>query len=226
MTLADHAVVHTLDRLHDAARGDWRIFLGALPRLIGVLMRGRSLMRALSPAQMKNTYMPVSREEGRFLYASARAGGARRVVEFGTSFGISTIYLAAAVRDAGGGIVHTTEIEPSKCRVAEANIRDAGLSEQVHLLEGDALKTLQSIEGPIDLVFLDGWKNLYVPVLDLLRDKLRPGALVLADNVNMRDARSYVETVRDPGSGFISSTLFAGRMEYSCLIAGSPAVTF
>lgn len=217
MTLADRAVAHALDRLHTAARGDWRTFFGVLPYLVGGVLRGRSLMKTLSPAQMKNVYMPVSRDEGRFLYAAARAACARRIVEFGTSFGISTIYLAAAVHDAGGGIVYTTEIEPNKCRAAEANLRDAGLDDQVRVLEGDALQTLQSLEGPIDLVFLDGWKDLYIPVLELLRDKLRPGALVLADNVNMRDARPYVETVRDPESGFVSSTLFDGRMEYSCL---------
>lgn len=187
MSLADPAIEHTLDRLHRAARGDWRTALGAMPRLVGGLLRGRSLMKTLTPEHMKRAYMPVSRDEGRFLYATARTAGARRIVEFGTSFGISTIYLAAAVRDAGGGIVFTTEIEPSKCRAAEGNLRDAGLADQVRLLEGDALQTLRSIEGPIDLVFLDGWKDLYVPVLDLVRDRLRPGALVLADNAPRAD---------------------------------------
>jgi predicted O-methyltransferase YrrM len=216
-SLADPNVANTLDRLHTEARGDWRTFVSILPRVARGVLAGRSLMKSITPAQMKNAYIPVSRDEGRFLYATARAAGARRVVEFGTSFGISTIYLAAAVRDSGGGVVYTTEIEPNKCRAAEQNLRDAGLADQVTLLEGDAMQTLRAVAGPIDLVFLDGWKDLYIPVLDLLRDKLRPGALVLADNVNMRDAHSYVEKVRAPSSGFISSTLFGGRMEHSCL---------
>jgi precorrin-6B methylase 2 len=143
-----------------------------------------------------------------------RGIGAKRVVEFGASFGISTLYLAAAVRANGGSRVITTEIEPSKCRAAEDNVRRAGLDDIVEVREGDAMRTLEAIDGPVDLVFLDGWKDLYLPVLDLLRPRLRPGAMVLADNVNLPETRPYLAHVRG-GHGFESALLPGGRMEAS-----------
>ncbi|MCA9709528.1 MAG: class I SAM-dependent methyltransferase [Myxococcales bacterium] len=160
--------------------------------------------------------MPVSRDEGRFLYMTARVIGARNVVEFGSSFGISTLHLASAMKDSGGGMVITTEIEPSKCRATEHNLREAGLDAYARVIEGDATKTLQDVEGPIDLLFLDGWKDLYLTVLQMLLPRLRKGAVVIADNVRFPDARPYVDYVRDPSHGFISMSMFKNSLEYSC----------
>src|SRR5579875_2723784 len=110
-----------------------------------------------SYTQMKDQPLPVSRETGRLLYMLARATGARAVVEFGTSFGISTIHLAAAVRDNGGGRVIGTEFEPSKIARARAHLAEAGLAEFVDLREGDAMQTLaRDLPAAIDLVLLDG----------------------------------------------------------------------
>ncbi len=216
MSLSQEPVVRTLDRLHLAARGDWKHFVGLLPRVMWKRMTGGTMMSALSPKQLGNAYIPVTREAGRFLYVLARSIEAKRMIEFGTSFGISTIYLAAAARDSGGRVI-STEIEPHKCRTAEANLRDAGLADYAEILEGDALQTLRSVEGPIDLLFLDGWKDLYIPLLELLQPRLRKGAIVVADNVDMIDCKPYLERVRAPGSGFTSTTMFGGRMELSCL---------
>lgn len=211
-TLADPTVVQVLDRLHSAAQGDWKHALGPLPRFLFSKVTGRSFMQLAPPALFKRMYLPVSRGEGRLLYVLARSVHARRVVEFGTSFGISTLYLAAAVRDNGGGQVITTEIEPSKCRAAEASIRQAGLGDVARVLEGDALETLGAVEGPVDLVFLDGWKDLYLGVFELLTPKLRAGALVIADNIDFPEVGPYLEHVRGI-SGLTSTTV--GSMECS-----------
>jgi predicted O-methyltransferase YrrM len=213
--MIDPAIATVLDRLHQAARGDWKRGLGVVPHFVWSKLTGKSFMKMVSPAKLKDMYIPVSRDGGRLLYMLARSIGARRVVEFGASFGISTLYLGAAVRDGGGGQVITTEIEPSKCRALESNVREAGLAEIVRVLEGDALQTLAQVEGPIDLVFLDGWKDLYLPVLELLTVRLRPGALVVADNTNFPDVRPYLTRVRQ-GAGFTSAPLVDGRMECSC----------
>jgi predicted O-methyltransferase YrrM len=207
-------VTQVLDRLHQSARGDWRRLIRVLPYVFVSKVTGRSLMRTLTPQMLKDVYIPVSRQDGHLLYAMTRGADARRVVEFGASFGISTIYLAAAVRDNGGGQVITTEIEPAKCRAAGAAIREAGLDAVATVLEGDALQTLTTVDGPIDVVFLDGWKDLYLPVLELLVPKLRAGAAVFADNVNMADTRPYLEYIRD-SPAFVSALLPGGRMECS-----------
>jgi predicted O-methyltransferase YrrM len=211
--LSDPAVVRVLEDLHRDARSDRRHAIAVLPRVVLGRLRGRSLMRTLTPAMLGSMYLPVSRRGGRLLYALAVGCGARRIVEFGTSFGISTVYLAAAAQRTGGRVV-TTEIEASKCRAAEANLRRAGLDAVVDVREGDALETLTNVDGPIDLVFLDGWKDLYLPVLETVLPSLRAGAAVVADNVNFSDARPYLDRVRG-GAEFVSAELPGGRMELS-----------
>ncbi|MEN8185337.1 MAG: class I SAM-dependent methyltransferase [Myxococcota bacterium] len=208
-----------LDRLHQAARGDVLRFLKLAPRIVGGFLARRGFWdEIMTPESMRECYIPVSREQGEFLYLTARAFGARRVVEFGTSFGISTLYLAAAVRDNGGGLVVGSEIEPSKQKQAVANAAEAGLSEIVDVRLGDALETLRELPEPIDLVLLDGWKDLYLPVLELVRPRLRPRAVVLADNIFTfrRSLRSYVEHMQSGEHGFASTTLhLADGFEYS-----------
>ena len=137
-------------------------------------------------------YIPVSPEGGRLLYALVRAARPSTVVEFGTSFGISTIHLAAAARDNGAGRVISTELNAAKAAQARANLAEAGLSDWVTILLGDARQTLATVDAPVGFVLLDGWKNLYLPVLKLLEPRLTPGALILADDTVLdgrRDAR-------------------------------------
>ena len=168
----------TLDRLHKAARGDWRRGMRVLPGVLFGMLRGRSFGESLTPNAARDIYMPISRAQGEFLYLVARTIGARRAVEFGTSFGISTIYLASAIRDNGGDRVIGTELEPSKHRQAEANVQEAGLEDITDIRLGDALQTLRDVPEPLDLVLIDGWKDLSLPVLGLLKPRLRPGAVV------------------------------------------------
>jgi predicted O-methyltransferase YrrM len=157
--------------------------------------------------------LPVSRETGRLLYMLARAIGARNIVEFGTSFGISTLHLAAALRDNGGGRLIGTEFEPSKVKRSRENLAAGGLSDLVEIRDGDALQTLsRDLPEPIDLVLLDGAKNLYPPVLALLESRLRAGALVVGDNAG--SSPDYLARVRAPANGYLSVP-FGGDVEVS-----------
>ncbi len=169
-------------------------------------------------AMMRDVLLPVSRDAGRFLYAVARSISAKRIVEFGTSFGVSTIYFAAAVKDNGSGLVIGSELEGSKVARANQHLAKAGLSDFADIRPGDALQTLQDVAGSIDLLFLDGWKLMYLDVLKLLTPKLRQGSVVLADDVTLfpKDVASYLAFVRDPANGFVTATLPLGDgIEYS-----------
>lgn len=212
-----------LSRLHAEARGDVRHFLRAAPGVALAWLRGREPFEALAP-HLKNAFIPVEPSAGRFLYLAARAIGARRIVEFGTSFGISTLYLAAAVRDNGGGEVIGTELEPSKRSRALAHLAEAGLAQWVDVRLGDARETLaRDVAAPVDLLFLDGWKDLYLPILELVSPRLRPGALVLADNVRTfrKTLAPFVARVRS-GHGFASTTLpFRSGLEVAVRLAGA-----
>lgn len=153
--------------------------------------------------RLKDIPLAVSRETGTLLYTLARSLRATSVVEFGTSFGLSTICLAAALRDNGGGRLITSEFEPSKVARARVNLDAAGLADLVEFREGDALETLaRDLPGTVDLLLLDGAKGLYTDILDRVEGRLRPGALVVADNVDFCPA--YVARVRDLAQGYLS----------------------
>ena len=135
------------------------------------------------------------------------------------SLGISAIHLASAVRDNGGGRVVTTELSAVKVATATKTFTDVGLDDLITVLEGDALTTLQSLDGPVDFVVLDGWKELYVPILELLEPRLSPGTLVVADNTSMAELVPYLDYVRDPANGYVSVSFPArdsDSMEISC----------
>jgi predicted O-methyltransferase YrrM len=167
-------------------------------------------------ARLKDLPLPVSRETGRLLYMLARGCGARSIVEFGTSFGISTLHLAAALRDNGGGHLITTEFEPSKVARARNNLTAGGLIDLVEIREGDALQTL-SVDLPmtIDLLLLDGAKSLYPEILNLVERRLKPGAFIVADNADF--SPEYLACVRSPARGYMS-TPFAEDVELSMRI--------
>ena len=172
-------------------------------------------------------YMPISADAGRLLYTLVRAVKPRTVIEFGMSFGISTLHLAAAVRDNGVGHVVTTEMSAAKIEAARNTFAEAGLDDVVTVLEGDALQTLpqhldadaagQSDGGAVDFVLLDGWKDLYVPVLRALEPRLARGALVIADDIDMASVRPYLDYVRDLANGYEGVAFpVEDGMEISC----------
>lgn len=158
-------------------------------------------------SHLKAFPLAVSRETGALLYMLARSSGAKTIVEFGTSFGISTLHLAAALRDTwgsgGGGRLITTEFEPSKAERAQEHFVAGGVSDLIEIRLGDALQTLAvDLPETIDLVLLDGAKALYPEVLALLESRLRPGALIIADNADY--APDYMARVRSTANGYLS----------------------
>jgi predicted O-methyltransferase YrrM len=166
--------------------------------------------------RLKDAPLAVSRETGHLLYMLTRSSRARAIVEYGTSFGISTLHLAAGLRDNGGGRLITSEFEPSKAARARDNLAAGGLIDLVEIREGDALKTLSTdLPDRIDLVLLDGAKALYPEILDLVEDRLRPGAIIVADNAD--HSPDYLARVRAPGSGYMS-TPFGEDVELSVRI--------
>ncbi len=176
------------------------------------LMQSKTQYRELY-GQLRDQPLPVSRETAALLYMLARSIGARHIVEFGTSFGISTLHLAAALRDNGGGRLITSEFEPSKVARAQANLVAGGVADLVEIREGDALQTLaRDLPESIDLLLLDGAKALYPEVLALVENRLRPGALVIADNADY--SAEYLAEVRLPGGRYLSIP-FADDVELS-----------
>ena len=163
--------------------------------------------------RLKDLWLPVSRETGVLLYMLARSSKARTIVEFGTSFGISTLHLAAALRDNGGGRLITSEFEPSKVARARSHLAAGGLADLVEIREGDALETLSAdLPETIDLLLLDGAKALYTDILSLVESCLRPGALIVADNAD--HSPDYLARVRVPECGYLS-TPFGADVEVS-----------
>lgn len=208
-TLHDPQFLGVIDQLHNDSKKDafglLKIgFKGASDRILG---RTPSVEELAS--RFRNLYIPLSRKQGKFVYLLARSIEAKRIVEFGTSFGISTLYLAAAIKDNGGGIVIGSEIDPTKRQKALENIDEAGLLDFVDVRGGDARQSLADPGGTIDMLLLDGWKDLYTEITELLAPNLRKGAIIVADNIYSfhLSMRPFLAYLRNRSSGFESLTL-------------------
>ncbi len=215
-TLTDAPLAPLLERLFAEADETSPMndpaFAHVTPDEHGRLMRSKTDYRELYD-RLKAYPLAVSRETGALLYMLARALRAKTIVEFGTSFGLSTLHLAAALRDNGGGRLITTEFEPSKAARARQNLVAGGVEDLVEIREGDALQSLATgLPDSIDLVLLDGAKALYPEILALVEGRLRPGALIVADNADY--APDYMARVRSPMAGYLSVP-FAEDVELS-----------
>ncbi|WP_019359827.1 O-methyltransferase [Streptomyces sp. AA1529] len=159
------------------------------------------------PHHHTGTGFSLSPEQGDQLHLLVRYGRAHTVLEFATSLGFSTLFLAAALKDAGQGMVYTAELVPEKAQQARENIARAGLEDYVTLLEGDARDTLASVPEPIDFALIDGWApTVSLDVLKVIEPKLRAGALVYNEN---RDPE-FLDYVQEPGSGYVNLPLLSG----------------
>ena len=171
----------------------------------------------------RDKLVALDRDKAEFCYQLCRATEARRIVEIGTSYGVSTLYLAAAVRDnvraAGGdGVVIGTEYEPNKAAAARGHFEQAGLSRFIELREGDLRETLRQIDGPVDFVLVDIWIAMARPALELVAPHLKPGAIVVCDNTERYrgEYADYFAFLENPANGFRTMTLpFDGGFELS-----------
>ncbi len=203
--LVDARAAGVLDRLHRAADaqqlGIALRFVSQLPSL----MFGKGIR--FDPAKehvFDDKYISIDCEQGRLLYLLARATGARHVVEFGTSFGVSTIYLACAVRDNGGGKVIGSELLMSKTAKARSNLEEAGVAQWVEVRQGDGLQTLKRLDHPVDFLLLDGFPGLALDALKTVEPNLRPGALIVVDDARLfqRDLKPLVAYLDEPINGY------------------------
>lgn len=172
---------------------------------------------------LSDKLVALDRNKAEFCYHVCRALRAKRIVEAGTSYGVSTIFLAAAVRDntradGGTGVVIGTEYEAKKANAARANLSDAGLSDYVDLREGDLRRSLIDVGGPIDFMLIDIWVWMARPALELVGPHLRDGAVIIADNTTQfRDSYAdYFEYINDPANKLRTTTLpFEGGLEFT-----------
>jgi len=172
---------------------------------------------------LSNKLYALDRDKAELCCQLCRAIDARRIVEIGTSYGVSTIYLAAALRDnlgaAGGeGVVIGTEHEPEKARAARAHFQEAGLTRFIDLRQGDLRETLRQIDGPVDFTLVDIWIPMARPALELIAPHLRRGAIVVCDNTEQHRVAyaDYFAFINDPAQQFRTMTLpFAGGLEMS-----------
>lgn len=153
-------------------------------------------------------YIPIDPRQGTFIYMQARALRAKSILEFGTSYGISTIYLGKAAKDNGGKVI-STEYLSHKAKAAEKNIAAAGLADFVEILEGDARETLLNVDREFDMVLLDGFPNMVLEIFKLIEPKLKKGAVILVDDVEgfQPAMQDYLDYVRNPTNGYLSATI-------------------
>ena len=205
----DHPLRDLLERLHAASeaqeaatlawmRSDgWRSIAGTEADVEA----GREFWR--------DKYVALDRDKAQLCYLLCRLRGARRIVEAGTSYGVSTLYLAAAVRDNGGGVVIGTEREPDKVAAARQNFSGAGVAEFIELREGDLRETLAPDDGPVDALLLDIWTPMVRPTVELVAPRIPVGGFIIADNTGVRREAygELFEFLDDPASGFTTMTL-------------------
>ncbi len=190
-----------LHDLHEDAKKDYlRIGKGII----------KAAFRPIQPIDFENAYLPISKPQGFMLRQLIIDNQFKNVVEFGTSFGISTIYLADGVRQTGGKVI-TTELIDSKANRAEQNIAKTGLQEYVDIRIGDAMQTLKNHTSPIDFLFLDGWKNLYLPLFQMLESQFHAGTIIYADNMDMAGTKHYGEYVLNKKEVYNSQFIEGGK---------------
>ena len=220
MTLLNDPIAEgVLSELHRQDQQQfWSIVMHFLPAVARrLLLRKNFNLKDRDATFLRDKLAAIDRAKGELAYSFCRALQAHRAVEVGTSFGVSTIYLAAAIRDnaatsAVPGQVIGSEIETEKVRAARANIERAGLTDFVEIREGDALEKLRDCGGPVDFLLLDTWIPLVRPAIELIAPQLRSGAIVLCDNVKQfeKEYRDFTDYVRHPANGF-RSMLWPGQ---------------
>ena len=135
--------------------------------------------------------------EARLLEALIVVGGARRVLEIGTFTGVGAVSMAAALPP--GGTVTTLEVDTETAATARRNIDGSGYADRIELIVGDALQTLDRLEGPFDLVYIDAWKYDYPAYYDRVLPKLAERGVIVADNL-FQSGRAFDDDADDDSS--------------------------
>ena len=175
----------TLIELYNDAKNDkTRIIKGLV----------KSIIRPMQPEDFKHAYLSITEEQGLFLVDLIKKNKLKNIVEFGTSFGISTLFLAQGALETKGRII-TTELIASKAEKAMENFKKAEVSNIIDVRIGDAMQTLQNHKEPIDLLFLDGWKDLYQPLFNMLESNFHTNTIIYVDNANMTESRAFLKEV-------------------------------
>lgn len=154
----------------------------------------KRIIRPLQPKDFEKVYLSISKEQGEDLRRLIIDRKLRKIVEFGTSFGISTLYMAQAAREIGGSVL-TTELLESKALKASENFRSAGVDEMIELRVGNAIETLKGYSEKVDLLFLDGWKNQYLAVFELLEPNFHANTVIYVDNADMTGTKIFLDKI-------------------------------
>lgn len=179
-----------IDQLYKDSKLDGLKMLKIAPKFI---------FSPVHPKDFKDVYLSISREQGEDLKELVIKNNLKNVVEFGTSFGISTLFLAQGVTKTKGHII-TTELIESKAIKASQNFKKAGVSNLIDLRVGDAMETLKNYKSPIDLLLLDGWKDLYLPLFRMLEPNFHKDSIIYVDNANMSDTQEFLKVIKDNGN--------------------------
>lgn len=154
----------------------------------------KSIFRPMQPSDFKDTYLSISKEQGKDITEIIKANNFKNIIEFGTSFGISTLFLAQGVLQTKGNII-TTELLESKAKKAIENFKKAGVNNLIEVRIGDALETLKNHNLPIDFLLLDGWKDLYLPLFQMLELNFHNNTVIYVDNADMSDSKEFLSSV-------------------------------
>ena len=170
----------------------------------------KSAFRPMQPTDFKNAYLSISREQGEELIKLIVNNKLKNIVEFGTSFGISTLFLAQGVLETEGHII-TTELIESKAQKAIENFKKAGVNDLIQVRVGDAMETLKNHDKPIDLLLLDGWKDVYLPLFQMLESNFHTNTFIYVDNAEMADTKAFLNTISQNKKYHLQS-LFGGKV--------------
>ncbi len=184
-TIKNESIAQVLDDLFRDARNDHIRMMKGL---------AKSIVRPIRPSDFKEVYLSISKEQGKELLKLIRENNLKNIVEFGTSFGISTLFLAQGAIETGGSIISTELIE-SKAQKAIENFKRAGVDDLIEVRIGDAMETLEYHNTPIDLLLLDGWKNLYLPLFQMLEPNFHQNTLIYVDNADMTDTQKFLKRI-------------------------------
>ena len=184
-TAVQNKVTETISKLFNDSRND---------KLKMIKGAAKSLFRPMQPSDFEQVYLSITSGQGKHLRELIASRNIKNIVEFGTSFGISTLYLAQGVLETGGKII-TTELLESKAKKAVENFKTAGVNHVIDVKVGDAMDTLRGHNQPIDLLLLDGWKDLYLPLFRMLEPNFHRDTFIYVDNANMADSRIFLNTI-------------------------------